>query len=98
MVRKVKCYSLVYRYIEWNDSGLCIPRKIASSMALLAIDVSEISVVQSSLVDLQNALASFIYEFNSSWTYSQILDATNKKANCQHFIGMFVIRVFLQNL
>lgn len=67
-------------YIEWNSSGLCIPRKCYSSAALLAIDVGTPIKNKVKLKEMIDKLAGVIVRWNTTKEYSQ------KSANCQHFV------------
>lgn len=66
-------------YLEFNDSGLCIPRKCASKAAILAADMSS-DIVGPHVSIALDRLSTLICHWNAFVTY------TSKKNNCQAFV------------
>eukprot|EP00818_Percolomonas_sp_WS_P003566 CAMPEP_0117441756 /NCGR_PEP_ID=MMETSP0759-20121206/3797_1 /TAXON_ID=63605 /ORGANISM="Percolomonas cosmopolitus, Strain WS" /LENGTH=469 /DNA_ID=CAMNT_0005233617 /DNA_START=192 /DNA_END=1601 /DNA_ORIENTATION=+ len=74
--------------LEWNSSGLCIPRKVVSSAALMSIDIDRWSNT-----DLQSAvdkMAEVIVRWNTTMKYTNGVGrrSSSKKhvGNCQDFV------------
>eukprot|EP00818_Percolomonas_sp_WS_P001066 CAMPEP_0117450468 /NCGR_PEP_ID=MMETSP0759-20121206/8483_1 /TAXON_ID=63605 /ORGANISM="Percolomonas cosmopolitus, Strain WS" /LENGTH=562 /DNA_ID=CAMNT_0005242989 /DNA_START=300 /DNA_END=1988 /DNA_ORIENTATION=+ len=66
-------------YLEFNDSGLCIPRKCCSNAAVIAADMSAEFSGPSISVALDR-ISKIICYWNANLTYS------SKKNNCQTFV------------
>jgi hypothetical protein len=45
--------------IDWNDSGICIPRKCTSQAAIFAVDLESIST-ESKLEDVVDVVRNFL--------------------------------------
>lgn len=65
--------------IEWNSSGLVVPRRCYSSAAILAVDIEQ-ELSSLSLDHVIDRVSKVIVEWNIYKEYSQ------SKANCQHFV------------
>ncbi len=67
------------RYLEWNDTGLVVPRKCYSGAAVLAADVQKYykgPQVEEALDKISNVIC----HWNAHYTYSR------QKHNCQTFV------------
>jgi len=72
--------------IDWNDSGICIPRKCVSQAALLSADLDSIGSEQQ-LEDIIDKLATKICEWNGTKTYSDTPKNKKTQGNCQDFVN-----------
>ncbi|KAL9644048.1 hypothetical protein ABK040_005516 [Willaertia magna] len=70
--------------IEWNDSGLCVPRKTLSKAALFCADLEPITTLQS-LDQALEKLAEIIVEWNTTKKYKSMGGNKNIFGNCQDF-------------
>eukprot|EP01080_Neovahlkampfia_damariscottae_P002282 gene2282-2455_t len=71
-------------YLEWNDSGLCIPRSCTSKTAFLSADIGEISSIES-LETIREKIAKIICEWNVNFSYQSFSHKKNE-GNCQDFV------------
>ncbi|KAL9652858.1 hypothetical protein ABK040_010890 [Willaertia magna] len=83
--------------IEWNDSALCIPRKIASQSTFLSADIEEITTANDLEITIKK-LAEVICKWNTQYDYFEKSPSNKKKenssnemtsrkgGNCQDFI------------
>jgi len=67
-------------YLEWNDSGLIVPRKCYSGAAVLAADVSKQFKGGKQVKEALDKMADLICHWNANYQYSQ------NQRNCQTFI------------
>ena len=81
--------------IEWNDSGLCIPRKCLSKAAFLTADVGEIST-KDSLESVRNKLANVIADWNVNYGYTTISKHKKNVGNCQDFLDAIFLELGLE--
>lgn len=75
------------------DISLCIPKKIAASMALLALDVDSFTLSGDKLTEIADKLAKLIVEWNCNRMYCLYkLQGKNleNEGNCQ---GMLLVQV-----
>eukprot|EP01080_Neovahlkampfia_damariscottae_P010063 gene10063-2485_t len=71
--------------IEWNNSGLCIPRKCVSKAAMLSADIDAISTIKN-LEDVADTLSQTIVSWNISKGYQTSGGDKKNVGNCQDFI------------
>ena len=72
-------------FIEWNDSGLCIPRKCLSRSAFLTIDIGDIKTMES-LESVRDKISDVIVYWNTNVQYTSYGKAKKGQGNCQEFI------------
>ncbi len=71
--------------IEWNDSGICVPRKIISSAAILTADIDHITTLER-LDEVISKLGEVIVRWNCTKTYKEISSDKVNTGNCQDFV------------
>eukprot|EP01080_Neovahlkampfia_damariscottae_P009489 gene9489-1695_t len=71
--------------IEWNDSGLCIPRKCLSRSAFLTIDIGDIKTMEN-LESVRDKISDVIVYWNANVQYTSFGKSTKGQGNCQEFI------------
>lgn len=79
-------------YLEFNDSSLCIPRKMTSSMAIVNADIGSIYTTVGGLAEIADMLSEIAVEWNSTKTYKSFkvvagkVPETDDDVNCQEFV------------
>lgn len=73
--------------IRWNDSSLCIPRKMSSARAILSCDVCELTMTREKTEELSNKIADVVVTWNVHYKYhnASLLDKPFS-GNCQDFM------------
>jgi ribosomal protein L29 len=71
--------------IDWNDSGIAIPRKCVSQAALISADIGTIGSEQK-LEEVVDILAKTICRWNTSKLYKDQPPKHKDEGNCQDFI------------
>jgi len=71
--------------LEFNDSGVVVPRKIISSAAVLTADIDHITTVNR-FNDIVNKLAEVIVKWNTTMQYKENGGDKTKVGNCQDFV------------
>jgi len=71
--------------IDWNDSGICIPRKCVSQAALISADISNIGS-EKKLDEVADKLAKIICKWNTQKLYKDQPPKGSHEGNCQDFI------------
>jgi len=71
--------------LEFNDSGIVVPRKIMSQAAVVTADIDYISTVDR-LEQVIDALAKVICKWNVTMYYKQTGGDKSKYGNCQDFV------------
>ncbi|KAG2387468.1 hypothetical protein C9374_001800 [Naegleria lovaniensis] len=71
--------------LEFNDSGIVVPRKIMSQAAVLTADIDYISTVDR-LEEVIDTLAKVICKWNVNMIYKQTGGDPTKHGNCQDFV------------
>ncbi|KAL9648865.1 hypothetical protein ABK040_003795 [Willaertia magna] len=71
--------------LEWNDSGLIVPRKIMSQAAVITADIDYISSMDRLDFVIDN-LAKVICKWNVTMNYKQTGGDKSKYGNCQDFV------------
>jgi hypothetical protein len=71
--------------LEFNDSGVVVPRKIISSAAVLTADIDHITTVNR-FNDITNKLAACIVKWNTTMQYKETGGDKSKYGNCQDFV------------
>ncbi|KAL0478078.1 hypothetical protein AKO1_010791 [Acrasis kona] len=77
--------------IEWNNSGLCVPRKCLSSASMLSADLDAITTM-SDLNKLVDDIAEVIVDWNTRMKYSSTNKDSKHYGNCQDFIESLCLR------
>lgn len=72
--------------IDWNDSGICIPRKCVSQAALISADISYIGT-EKKLEEVVDKLAKVICKWNTTKLYKDQPPKNKDEGNCQDFIN-----------
>ena len=70
--------------LEWSDQSLCIPKKIFSTKAILALDVDH-NLETIDVDRVIDSLSEVVHRWNINHKYDQLND------NCQHFIDDLLI-------
>lgn len=70
--------------IEWNDSALCVPRKIVANAALLSADLESIATI-SEFKTIVDKLANVICHWNQNMEYMD-RNGDENCGNCQDFV------------
>jgi hypothetical protein len=83
--------------IEWNDSGLCIPRKVVSGAAVLTTDIDTICTLDR-LEDVTDKLAHVIVKWNTTMKYKEGTGDKQTYGNCQDFIDDVMQELGLQRI
>lgn len=80
-------YSFFKIFQEWNDSSLCIPRKIGSSKAILTADVCTLDVTREMASDITAKIADVLVDWNVHFKYhnASILEKPFT-GNCQDMV------------
>lgn len=78
-------------YIEWNNSSLCIPRKVYSNAALISADLSSLGGQEFKLEEVRKKLSEIITEWNVSRQYNQ------KENNCQVFVEEVLSKIGIKS-
>lgn len=71
--------------IEWNNSGICLPRKCASKSAVLSFGVESIGTLKN-LNKVVDILAKTIVFWNSNRVYTTTIDNIKTQGDCQTFV------------
>eukprot|EP01080_Neovahlkampfia_damariscottae_P005821 gene5821-9644_t len=73
-------------YLEWNDSSLCIPKKVMKShQSFFSVDIQEIPILNSDLTDLVKSLSKIICEWNINYEYKSN-PMSQFEGSCQNFV------------
>lgn len=74
-------------YLEWTNTGLCIPRKCASQAAFFTADIGSIPT-DKKLEECIDIIANTIEEWNTKKQYKEQSNyiKNDKEANCQDFV------------
>eukprot|EP01080_Neovahlkampfia_damariscottae_P009178 gene9178-1266_t len=72
--------------IDWNDSGICIPRKCVSQAALISADIDTIGS-EHRLDEVVDALADVICDWNAHVIYKDQSKREKNEGNCQDFVN-----------
>lgn len=73
-------------YLEWNDSSLCLPKKIMKSgRSFISIEIGEIEIKTSEMLEIINPLSKIISDYNVNYQYSRQKTNTNT-GSCQDFV------------
>jgi hypothetical protein len=85
-------------FLEWTDSGLCTPKKISSSMALLTLDVDVISLPKQDIQSIARKIAEVVVEWNVNYTYCnyRITGKKEREGNCQDFVNSILDKLEIQ--
>lgn len=71
---------------DWDDSELCIPKKLSSELALFVVDIGTISILHQ-VDEVIDKIAKIIVKWNTKFEYSMIPGKTKQhKGNCQEFV------------
>ncbi len=77
-------------YLEWTDSSLCIPRTLASRMAILTTDIDTNALVDKTHVEISKIISKLVCKWNVEMTYCNFGTVEEKekekKRNCQDFV------------
>jgi hypothetical protein len=71
--------------LDWNDSGVCIPRKCVSQAALISADLGSFPI-ETKLDDLVDKLSTFVVEYNTTKIYKDRPCENSHEVNCQDFV------------
>lgn len=81
--------------LEWHDHEFCYPRRIASSQAILAVDMPDLNhCLKLSVIQMCELISSIIVDWNMNMSYCAY-SFTGKKANegnCQDFCNDILSR------
>jgi hypothetical protein len=69
--------------LDWNESGLCVPRMLVSRAAFFTADLMEIS--EKCVSEVRDKVADVITRWNGSMNYT-MTKKKNNEGNCQDFI------------
>ncbi|EFC37592.1 predicted protein [Naegleria gruberi] len=73
--------------LEWNDSGLCIPKQLVSTNALIACDLTEdMTLTGSNIDEIAGNLVDIIIKWNTTVEYESVGGDGVKSGNCQQFV------------
>lgn len=75
--------------IEWNNSSLCVPRKVVSRAAILSADVDAIYNIQD-LESAINRISKIIVQWNTTMMYRAAADSSDRYGNCQQFVEVIL--------
>jgi hypothetical protein len=78
--------------IDWNDSGICIPRKCVSQAALISADIDSIGS-EHRLEEVVESLAQVICEWNANIQYKDQSNMQKNEGNCQDFVQAILERM-----
>jgi len=74
--------------LEWNDSGLCVPRTCVSRAAFFTADLMTISSSKR-INEVRDKIANVITKWNGTMSYTMASGGIkkNNEANCQDFVN-----------
>jgi hypothetical protein len=73
-------------YLEWNDSSLCIPKKVMKShQSFFTMDIEEIPIQNSDLTDVVKKLSKIICDWNINYEYKSNA-LSSFEGSCQDFV------------
>lgn len=80
-------------FLEWTDSSICIPKKIAASMVLLALDVGSFHMSHLQLNDMIDQIAQVVIDWNINKTYCayKLSGKEPNEGNCQGNFNCFIM-------
>eukprot|EP01080_Neovahlkampfia_damariscottae_P006933 gene6933-11096_t len=79
-------------YFEWNDSGLCIPRKCSSKVALFTVDIGLLNSIEKTDTTL-DIISNVIVKWNTTKGYDRTPKDKKVYGNCQHFIEDLLLKL-----
>ncbi len=80
-------------YLEWNNSSLCIPKRLAAGMSILSADLGQVYSPTGNPNEVFEKVADVIFNWNLNYHY-KMASFTGKKSfegNCQDFVEAILI-------